>query len=714
MAIKIESILSSAFNEFALEKSLPIRFLSSGGLTLTGRVDSIELWEAVAFWCRAFAATQLAAGAAPVRRPKIVAPWVVTPHPNVVMNRRVRLGLTHIVHRVLLSNELSSDRVRSIVNMVNGTLTYPKHTMVAGGRISIMDYVKLWLDTIGPKIREIDELLVEGQLLTWLGLDADGGSAESISSQSIAHVNREFMHWTISWYQSCLRELHAFGLYNPIKDSHINPLLARLEATKPGVKSGRLRGDAFRDPDECVEALKKVRSKVDPGDQKTLDRLIRRVRIFGFTTLEPQPRINAAAVWTTLQAIAKSSPHLSSVPREHAARAEWLNKQLRIRTIFSLPEIADSDEVARWMLDVLKGYLDVSKRTARMNTIVLAGTTSEIDPLAAQLLLRWTGLKLEVVPLPEDYTGLKSAGKIARAAKHGVLIGCSDSVRTAGAIAGWTDIGLAIKAVEKVGRLPWIGRGLHLLRGGFFPLQSGGTLWQGADVYAQAFSDKLAARTICRSPERVDPIPEIWSEISKVTRRSFEQLIDSSDFNKLWQLSKLAGGIAQNPRPASRGGNGSATQKVSWATGRAIGAVQTSESVLSYFPHIYGSGKPLLRRAEELAVLYRKGCWFTRRVVGALQQLLGRTDLNHFSAVAKGSLTTARLEEIRNDYDQIIAAIRIIIKDPSWSPESAPAWVITARREISSLVAKRTRTDLETLRLRTIMLSMLAWAKTSG
>ena len=208
--------------------------------------------------------------------------------------------------------------------------------------------------------------------------------------------------------------------------------------------------------------------------------------------------------------------------------------------------------------------------------------------------------------------------------------------------------------------------------------------------------------------------PKVWLELAEPARTAFHGLVSRPSFNLLWaKVAPLVDLVGINPRPRNRGKTGGAAKRDTWEAGRAIGAVQSSEVLLCYFPHLFGAGPALLAKQRALQKLYAAECPFTLKIVGTLKCLLIRHDPEHLALVGRAELSEADLAEIRDDYGQLLKAIRSITGEPEWEPAPRPEWVQRARQQVCELVLKE-RSESEQMMLGSLMLALLSWAETSG
>lgn len=705
-------LLNAAFRSVALRHGFDLQIVEDGahpfGTVTVGRrpVDA-KLWQLIALWSWTHTIT-----AAKLIKPRPLrarpVQWVISAHPNVVMNRRMRLGLTHIASFMADGSE-ASERQQSIEAVLEDLLLYD---LPSGARVGTIEYARLWLDTVGDNIWDIAEFLEPNQLWTWIGVDADGSGPDFINRDTIGQACREFMRWTLRRYRDALSPLRW------VAPDQIRSIRLRLEATKAGRRT-EWRPNSYGGPDEFISDLIALR-RTAKGYDRLIDGLVLRAQVFGFTMLIFQPRINVASIWTALKVVVQAAG-LPKLPSEEGQIARWIDARMEERG-FMMPDLSaeiegvDEDDrvIAAWVLSILEGLKIVQDRAGRLSQIVLASVRSPQDVLASRLLLRWAKIRgAEEIALLEDGAGLELAKPVAAVSSRTVMDGCSDSVRLLGAVAGWVYIARAAHVIQEQKKRVYMGRAMHPLRGGLFdPLQQ--SLWQGDDVWRMACTPEAARDFVRQGSGSAMLPPKVWLELAEPARTAFHSLVSRQSFNLLWaKVAPLVDLVGINPRPRNRGKTGGAAKRDTWEAGRAIGAVQSSEVLLCYFPHLFGAGPALLAKQRALQKLYAAECPFTVKIVGTLKCLLIRHDPEHLALVGRAELSEADLAEIRDDYGQLLKAIRSITGEPEWEPAPRPEWVQRARQQVCELVLKE-RSESEQMMLGSLMLALLSWAETSG
>ncbi len=705
-------LLNAAFRSVALRHGYDMQIVEDGAhcfgtITVGRRAVDAKLWQLVALWSW----THTITAAKPIKPRALRArpvQWVISAHPNVVMNRRMRLGLTHIASFIADGSE-ASERQQSIEAVLEDLLLYD---LPSGARVGTIDYARLWLDTIGDNIWDIAEFLEPNQLWTWIGVDADGSGPEFINRETIGQACREFMRWTLRRYRDALSPLRW------VAPDQIRSIRLRLEATKAGRRT-EWRPNSYAGPDEFISDLIALR-KAAKGYERLIDGLVQRAQVFGFTMLIFQPRINVASIWTAMRVVVQAAG-LPEMPKEPERIDRWIEARMDERG-FLMPDLStaidgiDEDDrvIAAWVLSILEGLKIVQDRAGRLSQIVLASVRSPQDVLASRLLLRWAKIRgAEEIALLEDGPGLELAKPVSLVSTRTVMDGCSDSVRLLGAVAGWVYISRAAHVINSEKKRVYMGRAMHPLRGGLFDPQQQ-SLWQGDDVWRMACTPE-AARDFVRQGSAAPEMPaKPWFEVAEPARTAFHEFVSRPTFNQLWaRVAPLVDLIGINPRPRNRGKTGGSAKRDTWEAGRAIGAVQSSEVLLCYFPHLFGAGEALQSKQRALAKLYSSECHFTHKIISTLKQLLVRHDPQHLARIGRNELSESDLSDVNRDYEALINAIRAITAEPMWLPPRRPEWVTRAREQVCELVL-RERSESDNIMLGSLMLALLSWAETSG
>lgn len=702
--------IADQFNSAMAKLEAPLHFAYDGRIVENDVMTSRD-YQIVSFWfavIRVLDELQKAKDNANSKMPRNFPVWVFTMHPNIIWNRKARKGLIHI-YRCCKREEY--DRVKGVI--LDLFKKGSENIIAKGGNISVVEYANLWIETVGSSIFKVAHELKAGQLLTWIGVDCDGSNSLYVNRKKSGKVCQAFMTWTLGKYQSFIRH------YRDEADDLANRIHDCLEATKSGVYNELTRSNAYRSPEEFIEDVEELLTHLNDHDKWKTQRFIRKVKTLGFSGLEFQPRVNSASVWVTLRELADNNEIDPSLEKEELVK-QLKTKELNYKSV--------DNEIAKWIFDVLKGYKDILKRTNRMNSIVIANTTSKFDLLGAEILLELVGLgDLEVIPLLEDQDGMKieTIEECTKHVRNILMCGFSDTPRNFGLAMGFALLMKAMDLINKYGKTHFYGRAYNTLRGGgvlerFCQVMGAPkkfiSLRQGDDLYFDCIAPETALNSLAPQYRELeaDSVPDILIELGELAEIEFCRLVEDEGFNKLWNhISKLSKGLVVSARPSNRSKDG-ASGGEGWESSRAIGATQTCLGVMAYYVHLFGIGKVYSAREDELRALYESGNPHVIFILDALKELIPQVRMDHFSKLAKGFISDELIKEIGSDFWALRHAIREITSDQGFRTTDPTHLIVDAYNGILELARKDKRSPKEDELLSTMLHCVLSYYHTSG